>query len=395
MRLPLLIVTILFFAGIATDTYIYYALKRYRLGKIPFIVHYSVSAICAILLISIMFMPVRTGSDTMLRAVMWMLYTYLSVYTSKLIFVFFDALSLVPVKLGKKQYRPLSIAGAVLGCLWFIAMWWGALFNRFNIDVERVDVKIEDLPPAFDGFTIAQISDLHVGTYGNDTTFISELVDEINGLHPDMIVFTGDIVNRKANELTPFSTVLSRLKAPYGVYAILGNHDYGDYVDWPEEQMKKDNLDSLLSQIKSMGWKMLNNSHELVGIGNDTIAIVGVENVGDPPFHTYGDLAKAYPTPSDKRTKILLSHNPAHWHNDISGNKTNNYALTLSGHTHAMQMEFLSISPATFRYEEWGGLYSDGAGHQIYVNIGTGTVGIPARIGATPEVTLITLRHQH
>ena len=139
---------------------------------------------------------------------------------------------------------------------------------------------------------------------------------------------------------------------------------------------------------------MLNNSTEFIRRGNDSIALIGVENVGDPPFNTYGDLDEAYPTLDDPVVKILLSHNPAHWDDDIKDSPDKNIALTLSGHTHAMQMSAFGFSPASWRYPTWGGLYSDNDGHQLYVNIGIGEVAIPARIGATPEITLITLRRK-
>ena len=238
-----------------------------------------------------------------------------------------------------------------------------------------------------------QISDMHLGSYGNDTTFVAKLVDSINALHPDVVFFTGDIVNRCSDELKPFMSVLSRLNAKDGVYSIMGNHDYGDYRNWQNPQDKINDRIKLKDMQRQMGWRMLNNSHDYLRRGSDSIAIVGVENIGDPPFESYGDLNKAYPTPSDSVFKILLTHNPAHWTSAIKDNKSQRFDLTLSGHTHAMQIEFAHISPAVFRYKTWGGMYNDSIGHDLYVNIGTGTVGFPARIGATPEVTLFTL-HQ-
>jgi hypothetical protein len=239
---------------------------------------------------------------------------------------------------------------------------------------------------------VVHISDLHLGTYGNDTTYISTIVNKVNSLKADVILFTGDIVNRNSNELKPFVSTLSRLKAKDGVYSILGNHDYGDYEDWKSEAEKAANFQALKDMQAEMGWTMLNNQSTAITRGNDSITIIGVENIGDPPFHIYGDMSKAYSDISDKQYKILLTHNPAHWTSDIENQKESNIALTLSGHTHAMQMEFFGISPARFRYRTWGGLYNDNYNHPLYVNIGIGTVGFPARIGATPEITLITLK---
>ena len=392
MRLPLFLIILLLVAGVVIDCYIFFAIKRYSRNKVWLYTHIALSSLLYLMMLCVMFMPVRTGSDTMLRSVMWMVYTFLTVYASKLVFIIVDLISRLPLFWKKKPWKGVSVGGAALATVIFLTMWWGALFNRFNIDVRRVDVKIENLPKAFDGFTIAQISDLHVGTYGSDTVFLHNLVERINELKPDLIVFTGDIVNRKSDELKPFVSTLAGLKAPYGVYSILGNHDYGDYVDWDNPSQKTQNLAQLKDLQRKMGWRLLNNEYAPIVSGTDTLMLVGVENVGDPPFHTYGDLAKAYPTPADSLTKILLTHNPAHWHNDISGHKGMEFDLTLAGHTHAMQCELFSLSPAAMRYDEWGGIYDDGDGRRLYVNIGTGTVGIPARIGATPEITLITLR---
>ena len=232
-------------------------------------------------------------------------------------------------------------------------------------------------------------------------------MDSINALQPDLIVFTGDIVNRETSELEPFITVLSRLKAKDGVVSILGNHDYGDYVDWKNREDRERNNRRLAFYQKEMGWDLVNNGRRFLTRGNDSIMVVGVENWGDPPFPTYGDLDKAL-SPSadslyhqnDSRYKILLTHNPEHW-NRIVSHETN-IALTLSGHTHAMQM-MIDIwgwkwSPAKYRYELWGGMYErlndNGESTKLYVNIGAGEVGMPARIlGAYPEITFFTLRH--
>ncbi|MDE5871172.1 MAG: metallophosphoesterase, partial [Muribaculaceae bacterium] len=242
---------------------------------------------------------------------------------------------------------------------------------------------------------------------------------------PDLIVFTGDIVNQKADELKPFENILSKLEAADGVYSILGNHDYGDYVDWPSEEAKTANLDNLKKIQEDAGWKMLNNDHVYLKRNKDgrrdSIALIGVENWGEPPFGKYGDLQKAYPSDSrhnlrDKIFKILLTHTPVHWGREVS--KRTNIDLSLSGHTHAMQASFDAFgkrySPAALRYQTWGGFYTEnGIGEiedfgnpdtsgglersldksSLYVNIGAGEVAMPFRIGASnPEITLITLR---
>jgi hypothetical protein len=284
-------------------------------------------------------------------------------------------------------------------------MWWGAAITRRQIDVVNVEISSPRLPAAFDGYRMVQISDLHVGTWGEDTSFVAELVDSVNAQHPDIILFTGDIVNRESTELAPFLNTLARLHAPDGVYSILGNHDYGDYVDWPSAADKRDNLQLLKNWQRQIGWKLLNNQRTQIVHDNDTIQLIGVENWGEPPFHQYGHLIDAYPLSTDSlqhlnddRFKILLTHNPEHWRQEVR--RISNIDLSLSGHTHAMQFELKfgnwRWSPSAWKYDQWGGLYdyinAKGEKLQIYVNIGAGEVGIPSRIGATPELTVITLR---
>lgn len=392
MRLPILTLVIFFLVNVIVDCYIYRLLFAEVKKRIWAKIQLWTAIVFALGLVVIALWPLKATADSAIRVMMWVLYVYISVYVPKYIFVVLDAISRIPQIWDRRPWKAVSVTGGVLAVIIFLALWWGALFNRFNLDVKEVDVNIENLPPRFDGFRIVQISDMHLGTYGNDTAFVSEIVKRINSLHPDMIVFTGDIVNRHTTELQPFVPVLRNLKAPCGVYSILGNHDYGDYYQWANPADQDANNTEMEKLQASMGWDLLKNDYRIIHIGNDSIALVGVENVGDPPFRTYGDLGEAYPDVDDKVTKIMLSHNPAHWHHDIAGS-SHNIDLTLSGHTHAMQIELLGMSPVALRYPEWGGLYADAnRKHQLYVNIGTGTVGFPARIGATPEITVLTLR---
>ena len=394
MRLPLVATLILLLFAIAIDFYLWRRIRTVSKNKIWSRIHVAVAVIFNLALLLVICVPKRSGGNSGLELIMWTLYTYFSVYIPKFLFVIFDLIAALPLLWKRNRWKWLSVTGIVIGVIVFIVMWWGALINRYSIDVRNVDVEIAGLPEEFDGFTIAQISDLHVGTYGTDTAFVSDVVDRVNSLSPDIVAFTGDIVNRRSSELRPFVSPLSRLRGRDGVFSILGNHDYGDYYSWPSPQAKADNMTELLDMQSEMGWKMLNNATAFVYRGNDSIAIVGVENVGDPPFTVYGDLDMAYEALDDPTVKILLSHNPAHWVEDIKDSPDKNIALTLSGHTHAMQMSAFGLSPAALRYPTWGGLYSDEDGHQLYVNIGIGEVAIPARIGATPEITLITLRRK-
>lgn len=406
MRIPVILIVTLFALSFLVDLYIAHDVKTSCRRKGWLKAYWASSVACWLFLVVILSLPRRDESAGIL-SIMWMLYTYLSIYLAKIGYMVCSLAGKVwrLVFRPKTIRHPARVLGVCFAILLFGVMWWGVIGTRHHIVVERVDISSPLLPASFENYTIAQISDLHVGTWGNDTTFVSALVDSVNALHPDMIVFTGDIVNRQTSELKPFIPVFSRLKAKDGVYSILGNHDYGDYVDWstPGEREKNNRL--LASYEKKMGWDLLNNQRRFITAAGDSIMLIGVENWGDPPFPTYGDMEKALSASRDSvfnqndgRFKILLTHNPEHWNQVIS--KDTDIALTLTGHTHAMQMMVdlfgWKWSPARYRYEQWGGLYErenkEGKPTLMYVNIGAGEVGMPSRLlSAYPEITLFTL----
>ncbi|MCM1400807.1 MAG: metallophosphoesterase [Bacteroides sp.] len=393
MRIPLIPVMVMAVFIVAIDFYIYVAAKKRYASAMPSKIQFWSALVLYFGLIVTLCMPRKSGDDGTLVSIMWMLFTFISIYASKLIFVVVDCIASIPLLFKRRHLSWLSVTGGVLSVITFLAMWWGALINRFRVQVNEVEIPVENLPAAFDGYKIVQISDLHTGTYGADTTFLSNLVGKVNSMNGDLIVFTGDIVNRHSHELLPHISPLSQLDAPDGVISIMGNHDYGDYASWDSPEEKVADIRALADMQASMGWRLLKNETEFIYHNGDSIAIIGVENVGDPPFTVYGSLSKSYPTLNDSVTKILLTHNPAHWSMDIADHEDVNIALTLSGHTHAMQMEVLGLSPAAFRYKNWGGLYYDSKNtHPLYVNIGAGTVGLPMRLGATPEITVLTLK---
>ncbi len=394
MRLPLIMVLICLLLQVATDAYIFFAAwqRSRRLGAAKF--QLLQSAFFLVYIVVFLCLPKRGESDTMLQVAMWMLFFYISIYAGKVIFVLFDLLASIPCLWRKKRIKWISVLGIVVGAIAFCLMWWGALVNRNHVHVNEVNIRVEGLPQSFAGYRIAQISDLHLGTFGSDTAFVAQLVNRINELHPDLIVFTGDIVNRKADEVRPFVETLRRLDAKDGVLSILGNHDYGDYIEWPSIEDKELNMEMLMDLQLEMDWELLTNSATTIygQQPGDSIVVIGVENWGEPPFPTYGDLAAAYSTPGDSAVKILLSHNPVHWQREIAPVDSLKIDLTLSGHTHAMQVAMGRLSPAAFRYKNWGGLYNSPDGKRpLYVNIGAGTVGVPMRIGATPEITIFNL----
>lgn len=395
MRLPIVTTLILVAISILIDWYIYNCISKRieRRKKFWQRFYLTFSAILNTGIIVFIALPRRNGSDSQLLSISWALFSYLSFLFPKLIFTITDLIASLP-KLFKlrriKMITYIGIAGAIAA---FLLIWWGALINRFKMDIKDITVELPHLPEQFEGYRIVQISDLHVGTYGSNKKYLEKVVEKINSLNPDLIVFTGDIVNRRSSELRPFISTLAKLHASDGVYSILGNHDYGDYSDWKSPQLKEENLENLKKMQESMGWNLLLDQTVHLTRDSAQIALIGVENIGDPPFKQYGSLERAYPQSRDnKECKILLTHNPAHWVNKIADNPKENIDLTLSGHTHAMQLTVGRWSPAKWVYPTWGGLYVDKSKeHKLYVNIGLGSVGMPMRIGATPEITLFTL----
>lgn len=413
MRTPGILIVICYFLLIVTDILIildfrkmsvYKAVRPLRKKRTG--VWWKVYTVFAVLVVALLTVAVcmpKRAVHTGITPTMWMLYIVLTVLLAQSIYAACSLMGFIPSLFRARRWNTGLWVGMPLGVLVFFMMWWGVLIGRYRIQTVEVQVESPRLPASFDGYRIAQISDLHVGTWNGDTVFISRLVDAVNALRPDLIVFTGDIVNRQSDELLPFIGPLSRLHAPDGVLTILGNHDYGDYVSWDSPSQQVADIDSLKAYQRRMGWRMLDNAHTAVrNAEGDSIIVIGVGNWGEPPFTQYGDLRKAvgsHEMLNDSNFKVLLSHNPEHWSREVS--EISNIDLTLSGHTHAMQIMFTlgkhRWSPSQYRYDRWAGMYSrenrQGVPTHVYVNIGAGEVGIPMRIGATPEITLFVLRH--
>ena len=295
---------------------------------------------------------------------------------------------LVHTLLKRCPTRPFTLVGIVLALYSFGCIAYGSFFGITRFEVKEVEYSSPRLPDGFDGYRIVQLSDIHIGSWQGRQKSIQKLVDMANGQKADLIVFTGDLVNQQSHELDAFAPILSQLHAPDGVYSILGNHDYGTYYRWKSPKEESANLDYLLRQEGAMGWTMLNNDHAIVRHNGDSIALIGVENDGEPPFSQFADLPKAI-RGTDGMFKILLSHNPTHWRREVL--PQSDIDLMLAGHTHAMQAIFFGHSLAELMYPEWGGMYTED-GRSLYVNIGIGYVGLPFRFGAWPEITVITLK---
>lgn len=288
----------------------------------------------------------------------------------------------------------VSQVALALAAIPFSSIIYGMTFGKYNYKVFRQQVFFPDLPDAFDGFTITQISDVHSGSFDNAEK-INYAIDLVNEQNSDMILFTGDIVNTHAVEMNPWIETFNRIKEhKYGKFSVLGNHDYGEYIDWKSEKEKQENFHDIKALYGKIGFDLMLNEHKHIQKGNDKIALVGVENWGRN-FKKAGDLNKASQGLSDKEFKIVMSHDPSHWDAEINKHHKD-FHLTLSGHTHGLQFGieipgFLKWSPAQYVYDQWAGLYEK-AGKYIYVNRGFGFHAYPGRVGIMPEITVIELK---
>lgn len=315
-------------------------------------------------------------------------FTYIALSVPKIIFTAISLLDFPLRVFFKWKVYPFTIIGSCVSLFTLFAVIYGSTFGITRFEVNQVEFASPNLPESFDGYKIVQISDLHMEYWKDNNDAIEKLVKRINEQQADAVMVTGDLVHREASELDGFEPVLSRIKAKDGVYSILGNHDYGMYKNWSSRKKERENLNDLKKRQAAMGWKMLNNEHTFLEKGNEKIAVIGVENEGKPPFPQYGDLTKAMKGTDDTAFKILLSHDPYHWRKEALGKGID---LTLSGHTHGTQFAIGRISPASFVYSEWGGMYTEGS-QALYVNVGIGSVMLPFRFGAWPEITVITLK---
>lgn len=294
---------------------------------------------------------------------------------------------------GRHQF--ISQLGLVAGGLFFGSLIYGMVKGAYRLTKRRISIKIKDLPDELVGFKIVQISDAHLGSFAS-TKPIENAVNAINEENADLFVFTGDLVNDKATECLPFIDIIKKIQAKYGKYTILGNHDYGMYIDWPSEEDKKQNILDLIAHQKAMGWKMLINENDTIDVNGKKLSIIGVEYWGrSARWGQTGDIDKALLNLPPTDFKLLLTHDPSHWDLIISQNsKYQDLPLALSGHTHGFQYGIeipgLKWSPSKYIYPHWAGLYTE-KGQNLYVNRGLGFLGFPGRVGIYPEITILTL----
>lgn len=289
----------------------------------------------------------------------------------------------------------ITYIGAILAFIPFFTIGWGMAVGRYKFKIHKKDLYYSNLPSSFDGLTIVQISDLHIGSFFKEFDRVKPGLQMIKDLNPDIILFTGDMVNNTADEAEPWIDKFKELDAPLGKYSILGNHDYGDYSNWYSVEDKRANLDRLKAIHKEMGFDLLLNENRRFEKDGESILLAGVENWGLPPFPQYGDLQAALSGSPKDEFQVLMSHDPSHW--DAKVRSESDVELTLSGHTHGMQfgVELGNIkwSPVKYKYPKWAGLY-ESAKQKLYVNRGFGYIGYPGRVGIMPEITLITLKKE-
>ncbi|MBU1099554.1 MAG: metallophosphoesterase [Bacteroidetes bacterium] len=337
---------------------------------------------------------------------------FILIYVPKLVFMLFNLLDdlallakwlmpLIPRQKKELNKNNKSISrrqfiirtGAILAGVDLLAFAYGIAWGRFNFTIRKEIIKSSKIPKEFEGLKIVQLSDLHIGSFVKSKEKISEAVKIVNDQNPDIILFTGDFVNNISSEIDPFIEILSGLKAKHGKYSILGNHDYGNYITWESDEAKRENLEKLILHQQNLGFDLLMNESREILLGDSLIELVGVENWGLKPFPQYGDLNKAMALTKPDTFKILLSHDPTHWDEQVLGQT--NIDLTLSGHTHGAQMGVelgnFRWSPVNLRYKRWGGMYEEGE-QKLYVNTGIGFIGFPGRVGMPPEITVLELR---
>lgn len=323
--------------------------------------------------------------QTMLNVLFWL--TLCVVLPSML----FAIISLVGKGIGL-FWRPgiliFNIIALMVSMVWLSIALYGIIVGWKKVTVDEITISSKKIPKAFDGYKIVQLSDFHIGTYLEAPGTVARIVDEVNSLKPDLIVFTGDLVNSSSDEIQPFASVLSRLKAKDGVLSVLGNHDYCLYRVYTAPDTPGKELAKVMDYEEKIGWRLLHNEHIQLTKDNDSIAIVGVDNAGGRMFPNKSDLPKAILGLEPSEFKILLSHDPSHWRREVL--PTTDIDLMLAGHTHAMQFKIGNWSPSKYTYPEWGGMYTEG-NKMLYVSTGIGE-NVAFRFGAYPQIVLITLK---
>lgn len=394
MRFYTLAFILLNLVVILPDVFFYLKLKKHRAKLIFHIINFIPTTFFLTA-----FMLMKFGDDTHYEPssfywFMWINFLFMIIYIPKILYLLFHFINYLVNLFLKDKIFMIRYAGALISMFVVLLMAHGALVNPKIIDVQQVELEVEGLPDAFKGFKIVHITDIHLGSWGKNFSYFEPAIKKINEQNADIIVFTGDMVNNYSGEMVGWYPSFKRLQSKDGMYAVLGNHDYGDYSKWESQEQRAVNFGEIKQNIRDFGFTLLRNEAVTLTKDSSEIILAGVENWGKPPFPRYGDLGKTLSVTNDDQVVILLSHDPSHWRAEVL--EYPNVKLTLSGHTHSAQVALNLLgkvrSPSSLVYEEWQGLYKEG-NQYLYISRGLGFIGIPMRIGkARPEVTVITLK---
>lgn len=391
---PIVLISLIL-AIIIPDLFFFHKLSKRTSKTFLFVLHFLPGFIFISSFLYIRFGLLNAHSFQLTANLMWLILAFVIIYIPKIVYGFFHFFNFSIKKILVKETNFFRYVGLVLGSITLLLILYGGFYTPTNFQLRKVVIEIPDLPASFNGYRIVQFSDFHLGNWDQNYEIMKPITKMINDQHPDIIVFTGDMVNNFADETIGWEPYFKQLKSKNGNYAVMGNHDYGDYALWKSPKERAINLQKTEQAIRNFGFRLLLNENIRLKRGKDEMALIGVEDWGKAPLLTYGDLKKAMKGTEKADTKILLSHDPSHWDAQVVGKE--NIVLTLSGHTHGGQFGYrfvkMHLSPSSFVFEQWDGLYQKGK-QFLFVNTGLGFVGMHMRIGIPPEITLIELRRK-
>ena len=379
---------------ILPDLWFYLKMKKHRFYR-----WLRFSALVPGILFIMSFFYIRYGlryNDNYLLTsrISWIFVILALIYTPKITYIIFYYLNRLFNRVFGKRTRILRVVGFGLGAFFVAVLSYGVVVTRDNFYLKQQVIEVNGLPDSFEGYRIAVFADFHLGNWNRKFRVMEPIVSLINSTNADIIIFAGDLINNFNQETEGWEPYFRQLKSKNGMYAVLGNHDYGDYTNWDTEEEKIINLEKTKQNIRNLGFNLLLNEHTELIKGSDTITLVGVENFGSGHFDDYSDLKMALQGTLPERKKMLITHDPNHWNAEVAGIRPDIF-LSFSGHTHAGQIGYsrgkIHFSPGSLIYPEWDGLYAR-KNQFLYVNRGIGYVGIPIRIGVPPEITLIILK---
>ena len=407
MRIVPILIIFVIMAFLPSFVYLRHILKRKNEITSIVIAMFALPTL-SILAFVLLLLATRLGYN--IKIITWIIWTMLLTMLPQNVYAIFYAINDIIHVFTKRSYKWLHYVGLVSAIIVTVGMIMG-MVNRHNLRVREVTIYSKNLPKEFDGMRIAHITDLHLGNLSPRDNYLKKIVTKLNEIEPDMLVCTGDMMNISAEEVEGLDGLFDTIDAPYGRYAVMGNHDYGDYKKWESEEAKEANLMATYEAYRRVGFVLLNDSavqitdnkrqsidnttHSTLNSQLSTISVIGVENWGKPPFPRYGDLAKATKGFEPAQFNILLSHDPSHWREEVVKQEYKYIDLTLSGHTHSAQIGLnlgkFKWSPSQWIFDEWDGLYQEG-NQYLFISRGLGYVGIPFRLGMPAEISVIELK---